>query len=116
MNEMPTWLVWFAAALAFALVLERGVPKLVRALDQRRVDRNRRTLAEKGLTPEQYMATIDPTNYQAYGEAIAKFWVRRDRHERRDAFVGSLAKALSPAGAREARELNSALNDLNGRN
>lgn len=85
MNDMPLWLQIMAAAVAIAIAAERLWPTVFAALERRRVARNRSELAAHGLTPENYMASVSPTDYQGYAEAVRRFWPTRTRQERLEA-------------------------------
>lgn len=115
MSDMPTWIQYLAAVCGVALVIQRLGPQAFRIYEARRVTRNRALLAKAGLTREQYMATIGPTNYQDYAEAVMQFWPRRDRHERRDAMFDRVGKDLGPLAAAEIRAAKEVADRLAGR-
>ena len=115
MNEMPAWLQGLACVCGLSIVIAGIWPHFFRIYEDRRVARNRSRLAEIGLTPEQYMATMSPTDYQSYAEAVLHFWPRRDRHERRDAMFDRLGQRLGPRAAADIRAAKSLANRLTGR-
>lgn len=115
MNEMPIWLQGLAVVCGLMLVAGRVWPKVFRVYEDRRVARNRSRLAKLGLTPEQYLATISPADFQVYAEAVMEFWPRRDRHARRDAMFDRLQDRLGPEAGAEVQAAKSLANRLNGR-
>ncbi len=114
MNDMPTWLQLLAVLCVLAIIVERNWRDLWRRYEDLRVRRNRARLAEAGLTPDGYMATINPTDYQSYAEAVMKFWPRRDRHSQRDSTLDRIGKSLGPSAAADVRALKDAADRLNG--
>lgn len=115
MNEIPSWLQGSGLLCVMLMAVKSAWPIASRAIEQRRVERNRASLAQAGLTPEQYMATISPTDYQSYSEAVQMFWPRRDRSERRDATLDRLGHALGPLAQADIRTAKEVANRLNGR-
>jgi hypothetical protein len=110
--EMPLWLQAMAATCAVVILVHRLAPSAFEAYEAWRTGRNRAALRAAGLTPEQYVSTISPTDYQSYAEAVTTFWPRRTRRARRDATLDRIGRALGPMAAREIRELKSVLRHL----
>ena len=110
MNDMPIWMQLLVIVVGLSVVADRLWPKVFAALEQRRVARNRAELARHGLTPEQYMATLSPTDYQSYAEAVFTFWPRHTRRQRREATLDRVGTALGPTAARDIRELKAIAN------
>jgi hypothetical protein len=103
--DMPLWLQAIAVACVVAILVDRLGPLVFEAYEARRVVRNRAELRAAGLTPEQYVATISPSEYQSYAEAVVKFWPRRTRQDRRDAALDRIGAALGPTAAKDIRDL-----------
>lgn len=112
MNEMPSWLLMLTLAVVIAYAADRLWPTVFGAYEHRRVARNRADLAAAGLTPARYMATISPTDYQGYAEAVQQFWPRRTRQARRDATLDRIGAAVGPLAAKEVRDLKASAHQL----
>ena len=112
MNDMPIWLQLIAVVIGLTIIANHFWPDIVAVLEQRRVARNRAELATHGLTPERYMATISPADYQSYAEAVFKFWPKRTRKQRRDTTFDRIGAALDPTAAKDIRELKASANRL----
>lgn len=105
--NMPFWLLMLGVVGAMGIVVSKVWLLAFNRYEDWRVRRNRETLRGVGLTPEQYMATLSPLDYQDYAEGVTQFWARRQWPERRNAILNRIGKALGPTAARDIRELKS---------
>ncbi len=94
MENMPIWLQYLGLTCVVAMVLKQLWPALFAQYEARRVAKNRASLTVAGLTPERYMATLNPTDYQLYAEAVFNFWPRRHQLDRQDSLLDNIARTV----------------------
>lgn len=114
MNGMPTSAMILLALCFLAFLVERNWRQVWSLWEARRVARNRQLLAQVGITPEEYMSTINPADYQSYAEAVNKFWPRRDDVARRNASLDRINRALGPSADEDIRKLRYLADRLDG--